>query len=147
MQRITTFLLSSVLAGSLAFAQGPGNPPNPANFVQHRISFLTTLLSLTSTQQQEATTIFTNAATTENTLRGSLKTAHQNLRTAVQNNDAATIGSVSTTIGSLTAQLTSAGAKADAAFYQILTPDQQTKFNQFQSQGGGFGHGRGPGGH
>jgi Spy/CpxP family protein refolding chaperone len=31
----------------------------------------------------------------------------------------------------LTAQTTAAGAKANAAFYQILTPEQQSKLAQF----------------
>lgn len=141
MRTVTALLLSS----ALVFAQGRGNPPDPATFVQHRVDRLTTLLSLNSTQQQQATTIFTNAATAENSLRTSLKTAHQSLQEAVQKNDSASIDQASATIGNLTAQMTSAQAKADAAFYQILTPDQQTKFTQAESQGG-FGRGRGPGG-
>jgi Spy/CpxP family protein refolding chaperone len=31
--------------------------------------------------------------------------------------------------------MTSAHAKAQAAFYQILTPDQQNKLNQLQDEG------------
>jgi Spy/CpxP family protein refolding chaperone len=143
------FLIGSVLATSLVLAQGRGGGPNSANAVQHRISYLTTLLSLNSSQQQQATTIFTNAATTASSLHTSLKTAHQTLNEAIQKNDATGIEQASTTIGNLTAQLTSADAKARAAFYQILMPDQQTKFTQLESQGPmgrGFGHGRGPAG-
>jgi Spy/CpxP family protein refolding chaperone len=141
MRTISTFLLTA----ALVFAQGRGNAPDPATFVQHRVSSLTTLLSLNTAQQQQATTIFTNAATTQGSLRASLKTSHQGLQEAVQKNDIATIDQESATIGNLTAQMTSTQAKADAAFYQILTPDQQTKFTQAESQGG-FGRGRGPGG-
>jgi Spy/CpxP family protein refolding chaperone len=47
----------------------------------------------------------------------------------------------STTIGSLTSQSTTNHAKAEAAFYLILTPEQQTKLTQLQSQK--HGHMRG----
>jgi Spy/CpxP family protein refolding chaperone len=113
--------------------------------VQRRVSFLTTLLSLTAAQQQQATSIFTTAATAGATVFSSLKTARQSLETAVKNNDSATIDQVSATIGNSTAQRTANDAKADAAFYQILTADQQSKLTQFEAQGGGFGPGHGPG--
>jgi hypothetical protein len=48
------------------------------------------------------------------------------------------IDQVAATIGSLTSELTSIEAKADAAFYHILTADQQTKLNDSR---GGFGAG------
>jgi Spy/CpxP family protein refolding chaperone len=108
--------------------------------MQHRIAFLTTLLTLTTAQQQQATTIFAAAATAAAPLHTSMKAARQALQTAVTGNDAATIDTNAATIGSLTSQLTSVEAKASAAFYQILTPEQQTKLTQFESQGhGGFG--------
>jgi Spy/CpxP family protein refolding chaperone len=150
---IVKLLIGSTLAASLLLAQGKGGP-NSANAIQHRVSYLTTLLSLNTSQQQQATTIFTNAASTAGTLHSSMKSAHQALNEAVQKNDGAGIDQASSTIGNLTAQLTSAEAKARAAFYQILLPDQQAKFTQLESQGGmghgfgamgrGFGHGPGP---
>jgi Spy/CpxP family protein refolding chaperone len=64
----------------------------------------------------------------------------------VQANDNATIEQTATTIGNLTAQTTANQAKAEAAFYQILTPAQQSKLTQYESQShgrmmgsGGFG--------
>lgn len=113
--------------------------------VQRRVSMLTTLLTLTTAQQQQATTIFTNAATADATVFSSMKTARQNLDTAIKNNDSASIDQLATTIGNLTAQLTSTQAKADAAFYQILTADQQTKYAQLEASGALFGPGPGPG--
>jgi Spy/CpxP family protein refolding chaperone len=80
-------------------------------------------------------------------VRDSLKTAHQSLTDAVKSNNSAGIDQASSTIGSLTAQMTAADSKAEAAFYQILTPDQQTKYTESQGRGfGGFGRGPGPGG-
>ena len=116
------------------FAQGTasssGTGRSATSMVQHRVQFLTTVLSLTPDQQQQATTIFTNAANADASARGNLKTAHQTLKTAIQNNDAATIEQTATAIGTLTAQTTANNAKAQAAFYQILTADQKTKYGQ-----------------
>ena len=131
----------TTLAASVAFAQTLSNTgPSRGNGIQRRISFLTTLLTLTSAQQQQATTIFTNAATAAAPVHASMKTAREALRTAVTGNDTAAIGTSANSIGTLTGQLTSIEATADAAFYQMLTPEQQTKFTQFENQGhGGFG--------
>lgn len=143
----TYFLLTSAFATCLAFAQRPGDkPPTAANFAERRIQHLTTLLSLTSDQQQQATTIFASAATAQSAVRDGLKNAHQALKDAVKTNNLSAIEQASTTIGNLTAQSTSANAKADAAFYQILTPDQQTKLNQIQDQHHGPFGGAGLGG-
>lgn len=144
---IATFLLAAAFAATLVFAQAPGNPanpPNPGAMVQHRIARLTALLNLTPDQQQQATTIFTNAATSSRDLRMNMRTARQTMHTAVQNNDTNTINQSSTAIGNLTAQLTQTRATAQAAFYHLLTPDQQTKLNAFS---GGRHHRRfrGPG--
>jgi len=147
MKTFSALLTTAALAATLAFAQHNGGPPNPAQRVQHRVNFLTTLLSLTTAQQQQATTIFTGAASTEASLHANMKTAHEGLGDAVKTNNSATIEQFSTTIGNLTAQMVANQAKADAAFYLILTPDQQTKFSQFESENHGhgqwgMGHGR-----
>jgi Spy/CpxP family protein refolding chaperone len=75
-----------------------------------------------------------------------MRTAHEALKTAVEANDTATITAQAAQIGELTAQEVSARATAEAAFYAILTGDQQTKFKQLRGGPGGFG-GHGPGGH
>ncbi|HKE30711.1 MAG TPA: Spy/CpxP family protein refolding chaperone, partial [Candidatus Angelobacter sp.] len=76
-----------------------------------------------------------------------MKTAHQNLETAIKNNDQSGITQASNAIGNLIAQMTAAHAKAQAAFYQILTPDQQTKMNQLESEHHGHFGPMGPMGH
>lgn len=116
---------------------------SPAAMVQHRVSYLTTLLSLTPEQQQQATTIYTNAAASSQSVRSQMKSAHQALEAAIQKNDTATIGQLSTTIGSLVAKQTLDEATAKAAFFQTLTPDQQTKLTQLQGQRHGMGFMRG----
>ena len=144
----SNFLLASLLATTVTFAQRSGNPPSAADVAQRKVDFLTRQLTLSTAQQQQAATIFTNSASADATVRANLQTAHQSLNDAVKSNNSAAIDQAAATIGSLTAQLSSSGAKADAAFYQILTADQQVKYGS-QSQGpgrfgpGGFGRGAG----
>jgi Spy/CpxP family protein refolding chaperone len=143
-------LTAFAFATTLLLAQGPRNRPTPEMMVQHRVDSLTTQLSLTSAQQQQATTIFTNAATAGASVHGNLKVAHQNLEAAVKINDTAGIDAAATAIGNFTAQQIANESKAHAAFYQILTPDQQAKFAQHADhagfgRGAGIGFGSGPG--
>ena len=131
-------LLASVLASMALWAQSPqGGPPDPAMHVQHQVEHLTKALGLTAAQQQSATTIFTNAANSSKSIHDSLRDAHQKLETAIHNNDTAGIDSLSTTIGNLTAQMIATEAKAHAAFFQTLTPDQQAKAQQMHHGMGG----------
>jgi Spy/CpxP family protein refolding chaperone len=132
---IVTLLLTLACATLLsAQTQTQHTPPSPAAIAQHRVNFLTTVLSLTPAQQQQATTIFTNAATTASGIRSQMKTARQSLATAVQNDDTAAISQLSSTIGNLVSQQVSNAATAKAAFYKTLTADQQSKVTQLQSE-------------
>jgi Spy/CpxP family protein refolding chaperone len=143
--KIAKVLLTSVFAVSCMFAQGTQatqtthTPPDPATIAQRRVAHLTRLLTLTTAQQQQATNIFTNSATADVTARTNLHTAHQALRDAIKKNDTAAIDQSANTIGTLTGQLAASDGKANAAFYLILTPDQQTKLAALKSQHGGHG--------
>ncbi|MBZ5533325.1 MAG: periplasmic heavy metal sensor [Acidobacteriia bacterium] len=134
--------------GLVAFAQMPKHH-DPAARIQHHVDFLTKKLALTPAQQQQATTIFTNQANAGKAMREQMKTAHESLKAAVQKNDSAAIDQASNTIGNTTAQMISSRAKARAAFFATLTPDQQSKLTEMEShgRGKGWGHGRGRGGH
>lgn len=140
---LLTFALLAVLAAQTTTP----TPPDPSVMVQHRVSMLTQKLGLSTTQQQQATTIFTNAMASMKSLHEQMRTAHQTLQTAISNNDAAGIEQAANGIGNLTAQSVSLHAKSEAAFLQILNPQQQSTFNQMREQHGGheFGFGR-PGG-
>ena len=138
-------LMATMLATLALWAQSPQQgPPDPAMHVQHQVDHLTKALGLTAAQQQSATTIFTNAANSSKSIHDSLRDAHQKLETAIHNNDTASIDSLSTTIGNLTAQMIANEAKAHAAFFQTLTPDQQAKAQQMHGPMGPMG---GPMGH
>lgn len=146
--KVTAFL---ALTGVVMAQQG--NPPDPAKMGQHRIEFLTKQLSLTAQQQQQATTIFGEIGNNAKATHDQMRTAHDNLKTAIQKNDAAGIEQAANAIGSLNTQMILAHAKAQAAFYQILTPEQQAKMNDLESHRGmgrrhgfGRGFGHGPGG-
>jgi Spy/CpxP family protein refolding chaperone len=143
--KLSAFLVTSAVATSLLLAQRPGGPHTPEMMVQHRVDSLSTQLGLTTAQQQQATTIFTNAATAGASVRSNMKVAHQSLEAAVKNNDTNGIDAAAIAIGNLTTQQIASESKAHAAFYQILTPDQQTKFAQ-HAEHAGFGRGMGFGG-
>ncbi len=73
-----------------------------------------------------------------------MQAAHTALQTAIESNDTASISAQAAQIGTLTTQEVETHATAQAAFYAILTADQQTKYKQLLSAGPrGFG---GPGG-
>jgi len=131
-------LMNSAFATFLATAQP--TPPTAAEQAQRRVDQLTRVLTLSAAQQQQALTIFTNAATAEAGLRDSMKTARDAVSAAVKVNDIGMIERSATTIGTLTAQQVSIQSKADAALYLILTPDQQAKMPEVRGPGGpGFG--------
>ena len=141
--RTTLLKVIAVLAVMSVFvAAQHRQPPDPAQMVQHHVEHLTKALSLDAQQQQQATSIFTEAANSSKSLHDQLRTAHDNLHAAVQKNDTASIEQISNTVGNLMAQETMAHAKAMAAFYQTLRPDQQSKFSQMKDHGPGMrGHG------
>ncbi|MGA7855431.1 MAG: Spy/CpxP family protein refolding chaperone [Candidatus Acidiferrales bacterium] len=143
-------LLACVFAAPAVFAQdndaattaAPNDPGRAAHMIQHRVSYLTTVLSLNSAQQTQVTNILTNAEANRGTIHTSMKTAHTNLQNAIHSNDAAAMEAAANSIGTLTAQETLAHAKTEAAIYQVLTADQQTKMAQLETEGG---HRGGPG--
>ena len=134
------------LCSSLLSGQGTPTPPSPADMAAHHVSRLTALLTLTSAQQSQAISIFTTEETTISGLRSSIEAARKAIETAVEANDASSIATQSAQVGTLTGQEVQARATAGAAFYAILTAEQQTKFKAFQAAGpGGRMHGPGPG--
>jgi Spy/CpxP family protein refolding chaperone len=133
------FMTFGVLCAGLALAQ-QRTPPDPAAMVQRQVERMTHMLTLTTEQQAQATTIFSNAQTANQTVMSNLRQAHTSLNAAIKGNDANSIATLSAQIGTLTGQMTANTAKADAAFYATLTPDQQAKYTP---GGGGFGRGFG----
>jgi hypothetical protein len=136
------FSVAIALSMALVFAQGPGTPPDPQTMAQMRVNFLSVQLTLTDAQKATALGIYTSAYTASQTIQSSLQTNRQSISAAIIANNTATIDQLSLASGTLNGQLTAINAKAEAAFYVILTIDQQ-KIYASLPPGGGRG---GPGG-
>ena len=142
---IAALSVASVVAqprGENGFHNGPGGggagttqTNDPATLAARQVSFLTTLLTLTTGQQTQATTIFTAAITANQALDTQETTARTALVTAIKANNTAGITTQATALGNLEAQEISNTAKADAAFYALLTADQKTKLDSVNSDG------------
>jgi len=146
-RRILAAATLAAFFGVLGNAQtSTPTPPIPAQIAANQVARLTKLLDLTSTQQASATTIFTTEQTALGTLRTSMQTARTGLQTAITSNDTATIDADATQIGTLTGEEVLDQATASAAFYAILTADQQSKYETLGPLGGGPGGSGGPGG-
>jgi Spy/CpxP family protein refolding chaperone len=146
--------LALVMAAPAVFAQTADTTTAPTggagrgtHMIQHRLNYMTTVLSLTPAQQTQVKAVLTAAAANKSASHGSMKTAHETLKTAIHSNDAASMEQATNTIGTMMAQEMLAHAKTEAAIYQLLTPEQQTKMTQLESMGHRGGHGfGGPGG-
>ena len=141
-------VLTCMFASPALFAQTADSTPeastastHAAKRVQHRVKHLTSALSLTAAQQAQVTTILTNAAASQSTAFASMKTAHTNLQNAIHSNDAAAMEQAANSLGAMSAQKTLARAKTEAAIYQTLTPEQQAKMTQLETQGHRGKHG------
>jgi Spy/CpxP family protein refolding chaperone len=139
MKTLIAFAFSAVL---LLAQTTPPAPPSPDQIAAQRVARLTTLLTLTAGQQSIATTIFTTEATAVSGLFSVEQSARTALETAVEANDTAGIASAAAQLGTLDSRQIQAHASADAAFFAVLTADQQTKYRELIAQGPG---GRGPG--
>ncbi len=110
----------------------------------NRLDFLAGYLTLTDAQKAQAKTIFDAADTAATTARGSLTAAHDALEAAVKANRAdAELDRLAAAVGVVQGQLAAIHAKAEAKFYALLTAEQKTKYDAFETRdGAGGGPGR-----
>ena len=142
MKHTLKYIVFGALCAGLALAQSTTHtPPTPAAMAQRTVARLTKELALTSSQQAQATTIFTTEYTANQSVQASLQQAHTNLTTAIKANNTADIGTITTTIGTLQGQIALNSATASAQFYAILNSQQQSQYHM----GGGGYMGRGMG--
>jgi len=111
---------------------------DPATLAARQVNLLTHLLTLTTGQQTQATTIFTASITANQALDTQETAARTALLAAIKANTTATITAQATTLGNLEAQEIANSANADAAFYLLLTADQKTKLDSINNDGFGF---------
>jgi Spy/CpxP family protein refolding chaperone len=144
---ISKTILTLLAAAAISCAQTStgATAPTPATRAQMRVNRLASQLNLTDAQKTSALSIFTTAYTNSETAQTNLETARTSLTTAIKANNTAQIDQLSTQIGTLSGQLTAINAKAEAAFYALLTADQKTLYDAHPSGGRGPGMG-GPGG-
>src|SRR6516225_3406923 len=109
---LQSVILLLAMTGMLGYGQRH-QPPDPAQRIQHRVNFLTEKLGLSTAQQQQATTIFTNALGNQQSLRGQRKAAHGGLLSAISRNDSAAIDQAASSIANLMGQSIAAPAIAD----------------------------------
>lgn len=107
--------------------------PHTASRQAKYISFLSALLSLSPGQQAETTSIFAAASTAAGELKAAAKTHKRSLGASVAANDASGISQASLVIGKAASQRHTIDAKANAAFFQILTADQQQTLTKLRS--------------
>jgi Spy/CpxP family protein refolding chaperone len=147
LKKITIHLMSlaAIAAGlSVMPALAQNGPPDPAQMVQMRIDRMNEELKLTKAQQKQITGIYMDAQTANQSVMGGMRTAREALVAAIKSNDTNAMSQAANTIGTLTAQTTVNNAKAEAAVYAALTPEQQAKYTPSAGMGG-FGGGQGGG--
>lgn len=139
-------LMSALL--TLAPLLSAQTAPISAPTAQVTVQRLTMMLGLSSTQQQEALTIFTAEQTAELPIQTSEHLAQQLLKTAIQADNTASITEISAMLGQLSGQHTLAHSLAEGQFYAVLTTEQQTKYAQMVAtdpgNSGGFAGGGPP---
>lgn len=144
---IRSTLGAALLAAGLLVAQTPQAAPTPSGTTTphaarkaRRMARLNQLLNLTPDQKAQAKTIFQAARTSAQPLRTQMHDARVALANAVKSGAPdAQIDQLSSNAAQVSAQLIAIRTKAFEKFYNILTPDQQTKLNgamdQFLSRG------------
>ena len=144
--KVSFALLAVLVLLPLAQAQTapPHSPPTPAAMAERQVQRYTTLLTLNSTQVEQATTLFTAEATSRQSARASEHAAHQALEAAIKANDTATIQSTAATLGQMETEAMVAHATARAQFYALLTADQKAKLSELEDEHMMHGPGHGP---
>jgi Spy/CpxP family protein refolding chaperone len=103
--------------------------------VERRVNHLSAALSLSPDQKQKATEIFTNAAKENEPVFKDLHSERKSLRMAVEKNESAdAIKQFSDKIGNDVSQMAMNEASAGKQFYQVLSPDQQSKLAQLHAE-------------
>lgn len=135
----TFFVGLCIAAGALiAPAQIPAPPGQPpgAPAMPSRLDFLTDSLSLTSSQQVQARTIFNS----EDMAAGSALTAWQQAQAALttaakQGQSDSAMDQLAAAVGAAFGGAAAIHAKAEKQFYAILTADQQARYDNLTTMG------------
>jgi Spy/CpxP family protein refolding chaperone len=144
---VSLMSFAAITAGlSLSPALSQNGPPDPAQMVQMRVDRMNETLKLSKVQQKQITQIYMDAQTANQQVMSGMREANQSLAAAIKANDSNAMSQAANNMGTLYAQTTVNNAKAEAAVYAQLTPDQQAKFQPMVGGMGGRGMGMGGGG-
>jgi Spy/CpxP family protein refolding chaperone len=112
---------------------GPFGPPGPGIPALERLD---RELGLSDAQKSQIESMLTSERDTMRTTMGSLRQAEQALAAAVMQApaDDGAIQSRASELAAVQAQLTLARAQLESRIYQLLTPDQQQKAQQWVAQ-------------
>lgn len=114
-----------------ASAQIPNPPSGFPTQPPSRVEFLTRHLSLSSSQQTEAKTIFDAENAAIKPLMAALQQAQSALTTAAkQGQSDSELDQLAEPVGACLGNIAAVHAKAERQFYAILTPEQQTKYDK-----------------
>jgi Spy/CpxP family protein refolding chaperone len=133
-RNLISILTVIVLAAGVALAQNAAAPNKPANLraaVRQRIM---AKLNLTADQKTQFKSIMQQAKTAAEPIRTQLQQNRQALAAAVKSNNTAQIQSLAAAQGALQGQALAIRSAANAKFYALLTPDQQTQLAQMQDK-------------
>jgi Spy/CpxP family protein refolding chaperone len=132
------------LAAGLAFSQTTPAPADPGTGATHQhfgrgggrwAGRMAQYLGLTDAQKVQAKSIMQEAAQSAKPLRDQLRQGRQQMQAAIKANDPQRIQQLSTSQGQTFGQLAAIRNTAFAKVYNtVLTPDQQTKADQFSQQ-------------
>ncbi len=134
--KLSTFLLPLCVAGMLSAQTAAPPQPAPQSHESHArrahrdmVARLSTRLHLSPDQQNQARAIFKQARADAKALSPKLRNERVALRTAIKSDNEPQIDRILNQDSQLNVQARAIHAKAMAKFYQILNPDQKTRFD------------------
>jgi Spy/CpxP family protein refolding chaperone len=135
-QRVIHFAAVTALAAGMAVAQTPATSTQRVPF-RHPVfghQQMMQALNLTTTQQKQADTIFSDARQKAQPIRQEIRQNREALYAAVKANNTSEIDRLSSHQGELQGAALAVRSEAMAKFYAILTPGQRTKWDEIHQQ-------------
>ena len=139
---VSVFALASILLVESAFGQfagfggggGRGRGPGGKGRIGMRGAMMAEFLGLTEAQQADIKKIRTAARDQSKPIRKQLRSGRKALREAVKAGETAKIDALAGEHGKFQGQLVAIGAKTRLNLKNVLTPEQQEKWNSFQEK-------------
>ena len=139
---VSVIALVSILLAESAFGQFAGfrggggreRGPGGKGRIGMRGAMMAEFLGLTETQQADIKKIRTAARDQSKPIRKQLRSSRKALREAVKAGETAKIDALAGEHGKFQGQLVAIGAKTRLNLKNVLTPEQQEKWNSFQEK-------------